>query len=312
MTEIIFVFLNVIMIAFFAGAETAFVSCNKMRLKYKEEKGDVRAKAVLALMQNTHRVIGTALVGNNLFVVTASIVATHGFEKYLGGAGALVATLVMTPIILVFGEMLPKAAARIRADSIILSSVFILKMYQIVFSPVVILIEKITNVVVKKVKTKKTVKDPFLTKEDIELLVRQITREGVIDRSEQGAIHQIFDFRYTRVGDIMVRLHEVACIDYTDDRSAIVEKAKKYRFTRYPVMANKQIKGILNIFDLFYSEEDWRKFIRPVRQIYANQRVNKVLYEMQRKKEIMNVVVRGGKCIGIVTLKDIINEIELI
>jgi CBS domain containing-hemolysin-like protein len=110
----------------------------------------------------------------------------------------------------------------------------------------------------------------------------------------------------------MVRLNNIVSIDFNDERQAIIEKAKKHKFTRYPVVENRQIKGVINIFDIFYNEGNWHKFIRPIKQVYANQRINQVLYQMQRHKDLISAVVRNGKFIGIISLEDIISEIELI
>lgn len=322
MIDIIVIIASIILVGFFAGTETAMISCNKIRIRHIRDKGSVGAKIVCNILDNPHRMLGTTLVGTNLFVVTGSIFATHLGLRLFGVKGPVIAAIIMTPLMLLFGEIIPKTIARVFADKMAIKTSRILVVFEKILFPIIILFEFITNAVMRIVGLKQTKRDLFITKEDVELLVRQITREGVLERSEQGAIHQIFDFRYTRVGEIMVRLGDVASVDYNDDRNQILEKAKRYRFTRYPVIENKRVKGVLNIFDIFYSEHgpskegrrmhDWHKHIRPVKEVYANQRINQVLYKMQRNKDLMNIVVRNEKFIGIVTLQDIIDEIELI
>lgn len=310
--EYIIIVLAVLLSGFFSGIETGFVSCNKIRIHYRMEKGSAGARMVWSLIQNPHRVLATTLVGTNICVVIGSIVATYVCIKMFGENGLLIATCIMVPMNLIFGEVLPKTIYRTYSDKFVSLTAPVLLFFQKILFPIIILIEGITNIIMKGFRIKYTKKDLFITKEDIELLVRQITREGVLSRSEQGAIHQIFDFRYTRVGDIMVRLRDIISIDFTDDKRTIIDKARRSRFTRHPVLENKQIKGVLNIFDIFYNEGDWHKFIRPIRQVYANQRINHVLYQMQRNKELISAVVRKGKFIGIISLEDIIKEIELV
>jgi len=319
---IILILITMILQAFFAGIETALVSCNKVRVRYKAEKGSKSARIVWRLLQNMHRILITTLVGTNICVVAGAELATMLAVDIFCGKGPMIATLVMTPLFLIFGEIIPKAVFRARANTLIFIFGPLLIFFEKIFLPINKLIEYISNIIVRSLGIKKIRKDLFITKEDIELLVRQIAREGVIERSEQGAIHQIFDFRYTRVVDIMVRLHNIISVDYRDTRESIIEKAKKYKFTRYPVVENRQIKGVLNIFDLFYNVSDtakaekdissWHKYIRPIKQVYANQRINQVLYQMQRNKDLISAVVRNGKFIGIISLSDIISEIELI
>lgn len=313
MIEIIIVFISLLLISFFSAAETALLSCNKIRMQHKMEKGSVNASVICKMTQNPHRVLATILIGTNLFVVTASILTTALFVEMFGLKGAIIAPNVMVPCILIFGEILPKSIARIFSDKLAFISVPLLVFFQKVFLPMVVIVEFLTDLIYKIFRMKSAKKDHFLTREDIELLVRQITKEGVLDRSEQGAIHQIFDFRYTKVSDIMIRLHDVVSIDCKEDKNSIIEKVKKFKFTRYPVLENKQLKGVLNVFDIFYNNDNnWHKFIRPLRQVYGNQKINQILYQMQRNKELIRAVVRKGKFIGIVTLKDIIDEIELI
>lgn len=312
MNEIAIVISTLILSGFFSGIETGFVSCNKMRIRYKMEKGNPTARMIWSLLQNPHRFLATTLVGTNLCVVTGAIVATHICIKLFGKNGPIVATAIMVPLNLVFGEIFPKAIYRIQANRLIFVAAPILVFFQKILFPIVILIEGLSSLVIRIFGIRRIKKDPLITQENIELLVRQIASEGVIERSEQGAIHKIFDFRHTRVGDIMVGLRDVVSIDYDDEREDIIEKARRARFTRCPVVENKQVKGVLNIFDIFYNDGDWHRFIRPVRQVYANQRINHVLYQMQRSKELISVVVRKGKFIGIITLEDIIREIELV
>lgn len=326
MIESIVIIVVLILEGFFSGTETALVSCNKMRIRYKMEKGSPTAKVIWSLLKNPHKVLATTLVGTNLCVVTGSIFATHLFMRLFADNGPIIATCFMTPLILIFGEMLPKSICRVHGNALLFFTAPILAFFQKLLFPIIKIVEFLTALILKGFGLKYTKKDPFLTKEDIELLVRQITKEGVLERSEQSAIHQIFDFRYTRVGNIMIRLRDIISIDYNDDRKTIIEKAKKSRLTRYPVLENRQIKGLLNIFDIFYNEprpdarldesgrgeRDWHKFIRPIRQVYANQRINRVLYQMQRNKELISAVVRKGKFIGIISLEDIIKEIELV
>lgn len=320
--DIIIVIISVVLVGFFAGVETALVSCNKIRIRYKKDKGSLRAKIIWDILQNPHRMLGTTLVGTNLFVVTGTIFATYFFVRMFGENGPGIATIVMTPVILIVSEIIPKSLSRIYADQVALMSGRMLLLFEKLLFPIVILVEAITNVLIRIFGIKTTKKNLFITKEDIELLVRQITREGVLERSEQGAIHQILDFHYTRVGEIMIRLGNIIAIDYKDTREDVLEKAKKYKFTRYPVLEDKKIKGVLNIYDIFYSQPnsskegsgkgDWHKLIRPLREVYSNQRINQVLYKMQRNKDLMCAVVRNSKFIGIITLEDIISEIELI
>ena len=309
--ELVIIALAILMEGFFSGSETALVSCNRMKIRHRVEKGRAGARILWSMLQDPHRILATMLVGTNICVVTATIIATDLCLKVFQERGSLVAMLIMTPLVLCFGEMIPKAVFRIYSDRILVVTAPLLAVLQKILMPVVVILEWLSGIIIRGFGLKQGKRNPFMSKEDIELLVQQITSEGVLEMSEQEAIHQIFDFRYIRVGDIMMTLQKVVSIDYNDNRDTIIEKARKYGFTRFPVLENRRVKGILNIFDIYYNEGNWCDFIRPVRKVYPNQRITELFMKMKRDKELMTVVIRNEKMVGIVTLQDIIDEIEL-
>ena len=310
--ELVIIALAILMEGFFSGSETALVSCNRMKIRHRVEKGRAGARILWSMLQDPHRILATMLVGTNICVVTATIIATDLCLKVFQERGSLVAMLIMTPLVLCFGEMIPKAVFRIYSDRILVVTAPLLAVLQKILMPVVVILEWLSGIIIRGFGLKQGKRNPFMSKEDIELLVQQITSEGVLEMSEQEAIHQIFDFRYIRVGDIMMTLQKVVSIDYNDGSDAIIERARKYGFTRYPVLENRRVKGILNIFDIYYNEGNWHDFIRPVRKVYPNQRIAGLFMKMKRNKELMAVVIRNEKMVGIATLQDIIDEIELI
>lgn len=308
---IFIIFLALIFQAFFSGTETALVSANRMRLRSLLEGGSRSARIAYNMLQTPHKLLATTLVGTNLCVVTESVLATSICIHFFGRRGPLIATLCIVPLALIFGEMLPKVVFRVNANRILLKAAPLLLFFQKLLYPAVALAGFLANMVVKGLGIKRTQKSPFLTKEDIKLLVQEIAREGVLEEEEGKTISRIFKFRHIKVGDVMVTKDKVVSIGYNYTKPEIESEARQHGFTRFPVFENEQLKGVINIFDLFYCEDNWHSYIRPIRHTETEEQIDQLFSQMKPNKETMAVVMQNGKMLGIVTMEDIMEEIVL-
>jgi len=310
-TYIIFIILALFLEGFFSGTETALISSNLMRLMHLKENGKRQAKVACRLLKRPDRLLATTLVGTNLSVVLSSSLATFLFVQLFKDKGPLIATVVMTPLVLVAGEIIPKALARQHANKMVLMAAFPLNLFQKILAPAVELVSFISKSIIRLLGVKGPQKNPFITKDEIKILIAEIAKEGVLEEQEEEVIQKIFEFTLTKTGDVMTPLNRVTAIDYAETVEQIKEKSKKSGFTRFPVFKNKQLEGLLNIFDIFYNENesDWRSFIRPVRQIDVDLRIDKLFSTMKTNKEAMSAVVKDKKFVGIVTIEDIMEEV---
>lgn len=311
-TIIIFILLTLILQAFFSGTETAMVSSNKMRIRSLYEKGDRRAKIIWKMLKDPQQFLTTTLVGTNICVVTSSALTTFICIKAFGQSGSFIAPLIMIPLSLVFGEMTPKTICRMRANQIILFVAPMIYFFRKLLFPITKIINFTSLMIAKALGVKKNVKPSFLDKEELELLVQQITTEGVLEEDEQETIYRIFQFRRKKTIDVMVKKENVVSVDYRNNKEALLEKTQKHGFTRFPVFKNKKIVGIINIFDLFYqSDLPWQEHIRPIRCVSQHQNIDKLFAKMKPKKETMAAIIVRNQMIGIVTIEDIMEEIVL-
>jgi CBS domain containing-hemolysin-like protein len=139
--------------------------------------------------------------------------------------------------------------------------------------------------------------------------VREIAREGILEEQEREIIDSIFEFTIRRVGDIMVPNKFVVYVDYAEGEDSIKEKSKKYGFIRFPVFKNRELLGMINIFDFFYNVGDWHNYIRPLRKVDINERLDVAFSQMQPNKESIAAVVKNNKVVGIFTMEDLMEEI---
>lgn len=298
--------------AFFSGAETAFISINFLKLMHLIEKKNKRAMLVHDLLKKPDRLLATTLIGTNLSIVVASACATALFAKVNVAYAALLTTLVMTPVSFIFCQLLPKTIFRYRANRLALLIARPLDISERIFYPFVSFFSFVASSIAKVVSPKGLRKNPFLTKDEIKSLIKDISREGILQDHEREAIDKIFDLTLTKAADIMVPLKNVTSVDLTETLDALKDKCRTTGLTRFPVFEQKALKGMVHIFDIFYASGetvDWKAFIRPLTQIENNESLDKVFSKMQPNKEAMAAVLKGADIVGILTMEDLMEDI---
>ncbi len=299
--------------AFFSGSETGLTAVNRIRLRHLAEEGNPNARRVIRMLDNPDRVLSAMLVGTNLSNVAATSFATLMFVSLLGSYGASVATVVVTIIILVFGEILPKTLFRMRASLMVRSLSRVLRLFIYLFWPVIIVTSSISKAITWMLGVKRTGKSVFLTKEELRLLVVEGEKEGVLEAHEKDMIHSIFQFSETKVRKVMIPISKVKSVSMKAKRQDVLKMAAKSGFTRYPVWNRnpRNIIGFLNIFDMLYSkdESDWRNLIRPLVTVSEGKSIGALIQELQSQGDSMAVVKAKRTSMGIITMEDMMEEI---
>jgi len=299
----------IVLQAFFSGSEIAFISTNIVRLQHRIQKGDEKAKIALQLVSNPEKFLATTLVGTNISVVISSSLATSLLIK-LGVINSNVwITFLFTPIVVIFSELIPKNIGNYYREKFSCLVAPYIKFFELLFFPLVSSIESISRSFIKIFVGKKRRRSLFVTREEIRAIFKEVESSGVLDRGEKEAIEDIFDFKETKVKDVITTLKNIVGFDYVDELPVILKKARQHKFTRYPVFKNKKIIGYINIFDIFYNDKDWHALIRPVVRVGESQKLYEVFTGLRKKRESMALVMRGNKVLGIVTIEDIIREI---
>ena len=308
---IIYIILSIGLAAFFSGSETAFTSIKFIKLVHLIEKKDKPALTVHSILKRPDKLLATTLVGTNISVVIASALATNLIFQFNERYASTIATCFMVPLILIFGEIVPKTIGRNKSNQICLKIAPLILFVQRIFSPIIVIISAITASLLNLIAPRTIKKNPLLTKDEIKLIIRDVSKEGIIEDYEREVIDRIFDFTLTKAVDIMVPLKEVANIGYKQSGEEVLEKSRRFGFTRLPVFENKNIKGVINIFDIFYNsqDKDWHEFIRPLRTVSFDDRLDVVFSLMQPNKETMVAVLKNNSPIGILTVEDLIEEI---
>ena len=312
---IIIVIFCLLLEGFFSGSELALISANKIKLKHLSESGSKSAKSVEELLEKPERIFGATSIGTNLAVVTSTAVITAYFVDIFGERGDIYATIIMFPLVLLIGEIIPKAIFQQKADSITTVIIWPLRISLKIFYPVVELISKMTTHTLALSTGKEGLKKHFITREELRALSMPGKEQSELDSDDKKIIQKIFDFRDTTAGECMVPLVNLVAIEETASARYAIRRVQESVFSRLPVFKDRiyDITGILHTFDLLNLPEDEygiKSIIRPVYYVPESKKVDDLLEELQKKGTHIAVVVdEYGAAIGIITIEDILEEL---
>ncbi len=299
--------------AYFSASETAFSSYNKLRIKTEaEDKKGAKARRVLSLTENYEKLISTILIGNNLVNIVATSVATLLFTHLIENEAlaATISTVVMTLLVLTFGEITPKTVAKRTADNFSKKVADSLTVLTILFTPLTFIFNLWQKFILKFFKDDG---EAAVTEDEIITVVEEAAEDGEIDEQESELIKNVIKFSDLDVNDILTPRVDVAAVDINWDKERIAKVFADTEFSRLPVYDETidNISGILYQKDFFnHSELPVAKLVKPVKFIFSSMKISRLLKLFQESKCHMVVVNdEYGGTEGIVTLEDVIESL---
>jgi CBS domain containing-hemolysin-like protein len=303
--------------AFFSGMETGVISIHRMRLRHFVRRGSKGAELLQGYLDNSDRLLGTTLVGTNICVVVISVVSASMAVDLLGEWGGAASTVVMSVLVLVFSEYLPKAWFHSRPLERCRRFAGMLRIGELILKPLGVTIIWLTRWLVPGPSRPLSKPLPFVTREDLKVLAREGEKDGVLSREERDMIHRVFELSGKRAREIMVPLKNMTSVwaDTTVDK--FFETARTSGFTRMPVRAKDtgEFAGVINVFYVLSSPEldTSRKvadFVRPPLFVSENMPVDDILPRMRRSRQPMCFVSNDeSEVVGLITTEDILEEI---
>jgi magnesium and cobalt exporter, CNNM family len=303
--------------SFFSGSEMAVVSADRTALRRKAAEGDRAAKLALDFLSRPQRLLATTLLGTNTSVVTATTVMTLAMLQRAPHDGELLAVLLLSPTMLVFGEIVPKTLFQQYADRWVTRIVYPLRLASFAFAPLVVILGRITALVARSLKIEE--RRAMVTRDELRLLLEETDENPPADipEAERSMITNVLDFGDTTVYDVMVPLSEVTALpEEATLEEAAAEIADK-QHTRIPIYRERvdQIVGVLHAFDLLSAEAAGKRgtvaeVMRPPIFVPESKPTVDLLVELQRAGQQLSVVVdEYGGATGICTVEDILEEI---
>lgn len=317
-TSLLFaLFCLLILSAFFSGTETAFFASNKIKIRHLAEDGDKRAMTVRRLLEQPGRLISTVLVGNNIVNIGATALATSLAISLFADNGPAIATVVMTLLVLVFGEITPKTLTARNPEKFALRVSGYIRFIQFILDPLVRILNLITGLLVR-VLGGNNEQESQVTEEEIRMLVNVGQEEGLLDEDEREMIDSIFEFDDTLVREVMVPRIDIFAVDMEKTLEDVIEIVVGIGHSRIPVYEGT----VDNIIGVIYAKDLLQPLlgasIRPsikelMRQAYYVPESKKVrdLFEELRKEKVHMAIVLDeyGGTAGLVTIEDLIEEI---
>ena len=322
--RIITLFILLVLSAFFSSAETCLTTVNKMRMKSMADEKVKNARIVLKLIENQTKMLSAILIGNNIVNLTASSLTTSfaiqiaqksGFSEMtsiITGA----ATGILTVLILIFGEIVPKTLATMSAEKLALTYAKPVYAVTTVLAPVAFLMNQISKglLIILRIDTKK---QPAITENELRTIVDVSHKEGVIESEERQMITNVVDFGDSLAKDVMVPKMDVAFANVKLSYNELVECYSVDKFTRMPVYSESRdnVVGIINLKDLFFYQGSKKDFsiadvMREPYFTYEYKKISELFFEMKKKSIPMAIVLdEYGSTAGMLTIEDLIEEI---
>ena len=304
----------VICSAYFSATETAFTSLNRIRLKSKADAGNRRAAKALELVDQYDSLLSTILVGNNIVNLTASSLSTVFFTVGLGMQnGAVVATAVITIVVLIFGEVSPKSMAKERPEQFAMFSAPIIGALMVILTPVNWLFAVLKKGLSKLMRGGGK---EGITEEELVTMVDQAESEGGLDQHESRLIRAAIEFHDLEVEEILTPRVDIVAVEDTDPMEEIASAFAESGYSRLPVYHEDidNIIGVIHEKDFHAARyrgiTDVREFAGPMLYTTGNTKISELLRILQKEKAHMVIVVdEYGGTEGLVTLEDIVEEL---
>jgi len=300
---------------FFSAAEMAFIAANRLRLRHLAEEGHTVARAYLDAFREPERALSTAMMGVTVAHIVAASAATRSLQPVAGAWAWLIVTLTLTPLMLVFGEIIPKAIAREWATSLILRLFRPLTWASTALAPFVASANTIVASILRAFGGPRPDVRHFVSREELKALLSMEPGEAEVSTQEAQMIDKIFDLGDKTVREVMVPLVEVAMLPDTAPTSEAIRLVVERGFSRIPVYSQREtnVVGVVSAMDILRRGAEIatvNELRRPAYYVPETKRLDDLLREMQRGRNHMAVVVdEYGGSTGVVTLEDILEQI---
>ncbi len=318
---LIAVFVLLLLSAFFSGSETALTAVSRARMHALELGGNERAGKVSQLLDKPERIIGTVLLGNNLVNILASALTTSLLIGIFGEAGVFYATAILTMIVVIFCEVLPKTYAIVAPDRFALVIAPVMHLLITLLRPLTTIIDFVVRQILRLTPSRSDDEANILATHELRGTIELSTREGTVAKGEAQQLGGVLDLKELQLDDIMVHRTEMETIDASDAPQKIVDDVLKSQYTRMPIWEGEpdNIVGVVHSKDLLAAlgkcnwaidEIDIRKIASDPWFVPDTTSVSDQLSAFQqRKSQLALVVDEYGEVQGLITLEDILEEI---
>ena len=331
-TQIVILVVLILLNAYFAASEIAFISINDTKIEKQAKEGNKKAKQIKKMLKNPSEFLATIQIGITLAGFLSSAFASDAFADILApalykifpmisiqvfkGISIVLITIILSFFTLVFGELVPKRLAMKYYEKIAFSSIGVIRFLSIITLPFVKVLSAVTNFISKLFGISEN-EEEVVTEEEIKMMIDEGEEKGTIQQEEKEMIHNIFEFNDITVSEVMTHRTDVYAIEIDSEINDIIKELDDYKYSRIPVYEETidNIKGVLFVKDLlkYLHGKKAIKIKNIMREAYfvsENKPINELFKNLQKNKMQMAIVVdEYGGTAGIVTMEDLLEEI---
>lgn len=326
--EFTIIFFTVLASGFFSGSEIAFVSANRLKLEIESRKGSLVSRSLAFFNEKPETFLTTTLVGNNIInVLYATLMAIYLVEPiqsvYYSWVGTmpstvvvlLIQTIVASLVIMIFGEIIPKAIFRIQADFMVKVVAVPLRVLNVILRPLIAMANSASGLLVRLLKTGSERSDKIFRRQDVEMILKELRDTGGgadIDQEDSQILHNVLELSNKRVRETMVPRTEMIAIDQNATIDEIQRIFIASGFSKVPVYQDNidDITGVVFAYDLFHAPKTIADIIRPVKLIPSSKKSKDLLAEFRQSNSSVAIVIdEYGGTAGMVTIEDLIEEV---
>lgn len=302
---------------FFSGAEIAIVSCDKARLRHKASQGDAGSKLALRLLRRPEVILSTTLVGTNIALVLLTAIATTLAIGATGSRGDLYAALLLTPITLLLGEVVPKSVYQQRADDLTPRIVYPLYACYLLFFPIVFVFSRTSRLAVRLFGRVRSGAELFAVREQLRAVLDASEGATTLNVFDRARIRNVVRFGELAAGDVMIPAAEMVAIDLADETAAAMEFVRRSGSTQLPVFEGRRshVVGMisLSVWDLFepgFEERSLEELVEPAYFVPTQHPLVELLPVLRNRDDQAAIVVdEYGSAVGMITVDTILETV---
>jgi CBS domain containing-hemolysin-like protein len=309
--DIILLFILLIISSFFSGAEIAFVVSNKLKIEVKARKNNIPAKNAFYFIKKPHDFFSTILIGNNIVNIAFASMSTVVLTTFFGFSDINI-LFISTFLLLIFGEIIPKYISRELADRVLLVSSLPLRLLSFVLFPFVKIMSSISSILSKSSSVKEETINYLFSKQDIEMLVEESSKAGVVDKKDSDLINKVFALGDQRVYEAMRPRTEIVGVEIGQSIDEVISVFIDSGYSKLPVYEENldNIKGVVLAHDVFKFPKDLKSIMREVIFVPDTKKSFDMLNEFLAKHVSFAIVIdEFGGTAGIITMEDIMEEL---
>lgn len=302
---------------FFSSSEMAYSACNRVRLEKASDDGSKRAAAAVKIVERFDDTLSTILIGNNLVNIAASSLGSLAVMELLGDGYAWVSTVVITTLVIIFGETMPKIVAKNSANRIALRHAYFIRILSVLFKPLIMLVVGLIRLICLPLKGERTDASDDDAVEELSSIIETAEDESVLDEDRSELVQAAIDFSDVMASEVMTARVDMLALDIEDDWDELLKTIDESPYSRLPVYED----GVDNIIGVLYlnhflkalagdEKSDIRSLLMPVCYVYKTMKLPAVLSELRRAKQHLAIVVdEYGGTLGVLSMEDVLEQL---